>query len=77
MLGTAEWLHTLWPLVLYSAPRSYLIPTFITRLIGECINKARGSGVLTAIATNLGSCSRRYDLELFRVDGLRFPPLMA
>jgi hypothetical protein len=28
------------------------------------VSKARGGGVLTAIATSLGSCSRRYDLEL-------------
>jgi hypothetical protein len=28
------------------------------------VNKACGGGVLTAIATNLGSCSHRYDLEL-------------
>jgi exonuclease III len=27
-------------------------------------NKARGGGLLTAITASLGSCSRRYDLEL-------------
>jgi hypothetical protein len=28
------------------------------------INKARGGGVFTVITASLGSCSRRYDLEL-------------
>jgi exonuclease III len=28
------------------------------------INKARGGGVVTAITASLGSCNRRYDLEL-------------
>jgi hypothetical protein len=31
------------------------------------INKAQGGGVLTAITNSLGSCSRRYDLELCSV----------
>jgi hypothetical protein len=29
------------------------------------VKKARGGGVLTAIATSLGSCCHRYDLELY------------
>jgi hypothetical protein len=42
----------------------FLTDTPFTGLTGTYINKSRCGGVLTAITASLGSCSRRYDLEL-------------